>query len=152
MNDGVAVPSEPCKRELRYFFTAVVDVLGQQERLRALKALPDESDASAMQATLKQLRTTVGVVTGVRKGIDQFFRAYLAESPEAASWPEPLRSQVQQARSCDILQHGLSDAVVISVSLRSGVVPLKRINGALAAMLATASIVVLTMSSGNRLG
>ena len=101
--------------QLAYYLVLVSDVLGQRSRLRALKDLPNSPDE--MQAAIRVLKDTVGVVMFWRQGFRDFLAAWGRHSPFFERLPPHVKDAMHRALSCSISLRQFSDSVVMSVCL-----------------------------------
>ena len=100
---------------LAYYLVLVSDVLGQRSRLRALKDLPNSPNE--MQAAIRVLKDTVGVVLFWRQGFRDFLAAWRRHSPFFEQLPDQAKESLRRALSCSISLRQFSDSVVMSVCL-----------------------------------
>ncbi|MHB0876582.1 MAG: hypothetical protein ACYC5O_11135 [Anaerolineae bacterium] len=132
---------------LGYYLVYFSDVLGQRERLRELRRLPT-TDAERAEV-LRALQDTVGFVTTLRQGYQDWFDAESNVSDIVEALPEPKRTAVLQARVTEVSLRAFSDSTVVSVCLvDEGDESCKAMTGVLAALLAACHMHLLCMSMG----
>ncbi len=109
--------------DIGYYVVAFVDLLGQQEHLRALTNLPNKKDPAQMDAFRVALKQTYGVVTGMRQSFQDFFNSYsrdhISQSDLNRLTPQQQRKQYGELRSNPIQFQRFSDSMVIFLSLRT---------------------------------
>jgi len=108
--------------DISYYVVAFMDVLGQQEQLRALDELPDKNDAAQMESFVAALKQTYGVVTGMRDSFQKFFKSFSKGQIDPAKLrqlsPEQ-RKQYAELTSNPIQFQRFSDSIVVFLSLRT---------------------------------
>jgi hypothetical protein len=83
--------------DISYYVVAFMDVLGQQEHLRALDELPDKKDAAQMESFVAALKQTYGVVTEMRDSFEKFFKSFSKRKllfPESSSLVQSCRASL----------------------------------------------------------
>ena len=77
---------EPAALSLEYYVVGFFDLLGQQDHLRRITGLPNESDPTSMAKARDDLRNTYGAVTAMRHWFRDAFDTYARKPlPEAAA-------------------------------------------------------------------
>jgi hypothetical protein len=108
--------------DISYYVVAFMDVLGQQEHLRALDELPDKKDSAQMESFIAALKQTYGVVTGMRDSFEKFFKSFSKRQIDPAKLrqlsPEQ-RKQYMELTSNPIQFQRFSDSIVVFLSLRT---------------------------------
>ena len=110
------------KLDIGYYVVAFIDLLGQQEHLRALSDLPNKEDPAQMDAFRAALKQTYGVVTGMRQSFQSFFNSY---SHRQISQSDLNQLTLEQRKQYDELTNNpiqfqrFSDSMVIFLSLRT---------------------------------
>jgi len=106
------------RMNIGYYAVCFIDLLGQQDRLRALSGLPDEADEAQMAGFVQALKGTYGVVTGTRKLFATFFKSYSAERrTDLSALTEEQRHQYAKMKSNQIHTALFSDSMVAFTSL-----------------------------------
>lgn len=131
-------------RILAYHLVGFFDVLGQSSRLSHLTRLPETAEERA--ATLRLLKDTAGTVIGVRRMFRDFFNEIDAPTPFAQSVPAEQRQQVIDATRASLIHWGVSDSVIVAVSLRDSEHPCTPVNGVYRAFVAAAGMWLLSLS------
>ena len=104
---------------MEWFVVGFFDLLGQQEELRSLTALPDEKSPEENEAFFQVVRGTVGRVMHFKKGFLEFFNTYnqldIFEDPAVAG----INPGVDKAhyRGNDVKIQQFSDCVIAYASL-----------------------------------
>ena len=104
---------------LELYVVGFFDLLGQQERLRSLTQLPDKGNPESMAATRETLTHTYGAVHAMRTWFRDAFETYSRKPlAEAETLPEEGKKLYAQMNSNPIELRGVSDSMIVSVSLR----------------------------------
>jgi hypothetical protein len=104
---------------LEYYVVGFFDLLGQQEHLRKLRHLPDKNDPNALAKTRDDLKNTYGAVLGMRKMFTDAFGAYTRKPLPAESLTPEQRATYLQMTNNPIQFQGLSDSMLVFLSLRN---------------------------------
>ena len=131
-----------------YYTVGFLDVLGQQERLRALRSLPDKSNEKQMATFIKDLKGTYGVVTGTRQMFENFFKSFSKTDTDVGILTAEQRKIYKQLTSNPIQIKSFSDAIIVFVSLRTDKVKLPT-RGIWGIMAAAASTALLSLAAGH---
>jgi hypothetical protein len=99
-----------------YFLVAFVDLLGQQEELAKLTALPHTP--ASRPAVEQVLRRTAGRVVKTRRAFGNFFQTAAANRQSLADLTPDQVREYNRMRTLTFHQIGFSDSFVISVPLR----------------------------------
>ncbi|MEW6674205.1 MAG: hypothetical protein AB1427_21125 [Thermodesulfobacteriota bacterium] len=134
--------------DIGYYTVAFLDVLGQQEKLRSLRSLPDKSNEEQMDTFIKDLKGTYGVVTSMRKMFKDFFRSFSKRDTDVSILTADQRKIYKQLTSNPIQIKSFSDAIIVFVSLRTDKVKLPT-RGIWGIMAAAASTALLSLAAGH---
>jgi hypothetical protein len=128
-----------------HYLVALIDILGQKEKLLELKDLPAFPEEH--KRFIETLKDTYGVVETFRNAFDTFFQRFLSDSSKGFPLPAPLRQQFADLRVTSVKTQRFADTVIVYASLRTdaGNVPL---NGVFAALLACSSTFLATLAGG----
>lgn len=135
--------------DVGYFAVAFFDLMGQQERLRKLTALPESKDSEEYQELVTSLKGTYGAVTGMRRVFRQYFEAFGKTDINIKNFPKEKRNTAKQLFSNPIKFHQFSDFIVAYMSLadnKGAKLPTRGIHGILGAAAATS---ILSLASGH---
>jgi hypothetical protein len=137
----------PTDLQYGFYLVAFVDVLGQRERLRQLRRLPNSEQD--VQETIEILRNTAGVVLDFRESFKRCFEANLR--PAGILDPLPMEKRLLAEQLCEtrVQIRGFSDSAIISVFLTNDNEGCASVNGALAALQSLCGIFPLWLSSGH---
>lgn len=137
------------KMNVGYYAVCFIDVLGQQENLRALDDLPDKEDNAQMETFVHALKETYGVVSGTRKLFRHYFDSFstLRQTDLSALSPEQ-REQYSLMTNNPIHIASFSDCVVASTSLATdrNKAPMRGVYGL---FTAASSIALLSLMAGH---
>ena len=103
-----------------YYVVAFIDLLGQQERLRALTGLPNKQDPAQMDSFREVLKQTYGVVSIMRKNFQDFFDSFSKRQIEKSKLNQltsEQKKQFHQMGGNPIQFQHFSDSTVIFTSL-----------------------------------
>jgi hypothetical protein len=128
---------------LNYYLVAFLDVLGQRENLRQMKHLP--RTPSEYSETVRLLRSTVGVVLGLRKTFQQYFESFASLRLPDSGGDRVLRSQVENAMNSPTEFRVFSDSFVISVPLKSDDEPLAPAIGIFSALISACFVMIAAL-------
>jgi len=137
------------KMNIGYYAVCFIDVLGQQDRLRVLRGLPDQTDAAQMAAFVQALEGTYGVVSGTRKLFLNFFKSYSAERrTDVSALTAEQRKQYSKMTNNPIHTASFSDSVLAFTSLadHDNKVPVSGLYGFIAAACSTT---LLSLTAGH---
>lgn len=128
------MPEDKESLTIGYYLVALIDILGQKEKLRGLARLP--STAEEQTKFIGILKETYGTVEAFRNTFDTFFRAFLggAQGP-LPEMPSPMRQQFMSLRTMSVSTQEFADTVILYTSLRNDTTKTP-INGIYAALLA----------------
>ena len=131
--------------DMGYYLVALVDILGQKEKLLNLTELPTSSEEH--DRFINILRDTYGAVETCRNSFDTFFKAHLKEPSKDFPLPPQLQQQFETLRATSVKIQQFADTVIVYVPLRTnaGQIPL---NGIYAALLACSSTFVTMLAGG----
>ena len=143
------------KLDIGYYVVIFIDLLGQQDRLRSLRNLPDESDDNQMKAFIKDLKGTYGVVTGMRNIFEQFFKSYSNKKYDLNKTNYNLLPPTQkniyiQLKNNPINIKSFSDSIIVFTSLRTDKVKLPT-GGIWGIFTAAASTALFSLAAGHPL-
>ena len=113
---AATVPHEFPPLSLEYYFVGFFDLLGQQEHLRRITGLPDKNNPAAMEAMRNNLRDTYGAVMAMRRWFADAFETF--ERKPRADVPAELREVYREMNNNPIEFKGISDSMVVFVSLK----------------------------------
>lgn len=137
------------KINIGYYVVCFIDLLGQQDRLRALRSLPDKADEAQMAAFVHALKETYGVVSGTRELFGNFFKSFSAERQTDVSTLTPeQRHQYSQMTNNPIHTASFSDSVVAFTSLATDRNKLP-VGGVYGVIAAASSIALLSLTTGH---
>jgi hypothetical protein len=108
--------------DVGFYIVAFIDLLGQQEHLRALVDLPDKQDPSQMEFFRSTLKQTYGVVDGMRKSFEKFFNSFSRRpinQPRMNQLTAEQKKQYRELTSYPIQFQRFSDSMVIFLPLRT---------------------------------
>ena len=124
---------------VEHYIVAFVDMLGQQDKLRQLKDLPDEKDNHQLDDFYKIISETYGSVTQMRKSFNGFFTSFSKVSPDMSTLNKAEKDIAKILKGNEIKFQGFSDSVSIYSSLRDDLnkFPVRSVFGILGAAAAT---------------
>lgn len=137
------------KMNVGYYVVCFIDLLGQQDRLRELRSLPDKTNATQMASFVKALKETYGVVSGTRKLFRNFFKSYSVDRLRDLSslTAEQLR-QYNKMKSNPMHTASFSDSVLAFTSL-ANVQNKLPVGGVYSVIAAASSIALLSLAAGH---
>jgi hypothetical protein len=138
----------PRNIDIGYYAIAFLDVLGQQDSLRALGGLPDKSDEKQMESFIKDLKETYGVVNEMRRMFENFFISFSKRNSDIGSLTTEQRKIYKKLTSNPIQIKSFSDAMIAFVSLRTDQVKLPT-RGIWGIFAAAGSISLLSLAAGH---
>jgi len=139
--------SEPAV--LNYYAVLFLDVLGQRDSLRALRALP--RNPREQEATLRVLQGTVGFIKTLRDYFINYFDEASRSVIDSGSLPENQRRLLKDLRRMEPKIRGFSDCAVISISLRDADKSPAAVNELFAALYGACGLASLSLSLGHAL-
>lgn len=139
--------SENTQHVLCHHLVGFFDVLGQSSKLRQLTRLP-ESEAQRDEV-IRILKSTVGVVLGVRGMFKDFFDAFAGSTEFAKALPTPERELLMNATDAKVVYRGISDSFIVTVCLAETGLPPAPVNGVYRAFVAAAGMWLLALSIGH---
>jgi hypothetical protein len=136
--------------DVGHYVVAFIDLLGQQERIRALVDLPNKEDASQMDQFRITLKHTFGVVDGMRRNFERFFNSFsrgVIDKSRLSRLTSEQKKQFKELTSYPQFQR-FSDSIVIFLPLRTDTckLPTAGIYGILAA---TATSFLCQLAAGH---
>jgi hypothetical protein len=134
--------------EIGYYIVGYLDLLGQQERLRSLRSLPDKSHEDQMKQFIDDLKGTYGVVTHMRSTFEDFFKSFSKRNVDISILTAEQRQTYKKLTSNPIQIKAFSDAIIVFVSLRTDKVKLPT-RGVWGIMTAAASTALLSLAAGH---
>jgi hypothetical protein len=135
-------PKPGTEHKLGYYVVGFFDLLGQQERLRGLRQLPNKDNPAEIDAARQTLRQTWGAVQALRELYTRAFAAFEKRTDDDRVRQGFTQTQIQAAHqltSNAICVGGFSDSLIAYVSLNTenATLPAKGIFGILAATAMT---------------
>ncbi len=129
------------ENKINYYLAVFIDVLGQGQKLKAIKGLPkDNTEAEIFNKLFKE---TIGAVQGLHVTFESFFESFNKISPEIQtsinSWDEPTRKKFLESRKHNLKYLNFSDTVVLYFSLdrENNKAPMRSVYTALASAAAS---------------
>lgn len=107
----------PRSFQLGYYLIAFIDVLGQRECLRQLRALPHSEQERC--ETNEILRHTAGFVLMLREYFEECFSRCAQPGSGVATLPRDQQQLAERLNQIRLDVRGISDSIIISVSLAS---------------------------------
>lgn len=138
--------SDDTRHILCHHLVAFFDVLGQSSKLGQLK-LP-ASDAEKAEV-VQVLKSTVGVVLGVRRMFKDFFDACDGPTDFAKALSPSERELLVNATNAKVVYRGISDSFIVTVCLAEAGLPPAPVNGIYRAFVAAAGMWLLALSIGH---
>lgn len=129
---------------LGFHLVGFFDLLGQSSRLRHLTRLPETQ--AEKEATIKLLKQTAGTVIAVREMFRDFFVAMEEPTSFGRSLRSDQRQQVAAATQASLTHWGVSDSIIVAVSLRDSDHPCTPVNGVYRSFVAAAGMWLLSLS------
>lgn len=141
--------NQPKKKvDIGYYVVGYLDVLGQQERLRSLRDLPDQSNETQMESFIKDLKGTFGVVKDTRRMFEGYFESFSKKKSDISMLTSEQRKIYKRLTSKPIQIKSFSDAIIVFVSLATGKEKLPA-KGVWSIIAATASTALLSLAAGH---
>lgn len=135
------------KIDVGYYVVGFIDLLGQQDRLRSLRSLPEKSDKDQMNKFIDDLKGTYGVVSGMRKMFEQFFKSYSKKKYDLSMLTPEQRKTYRQLTNNPIQISSFSDSIIVFVALKTDKAKLPT-GGVWGIFTAAASTALLTLAAG----
>lgn len=126
---------------LKEYFVAVVDILGQSERLRSVRLPQNEDEEAALVPVLKD---TYGLVYPFRTTFDRFFEAMASAKSTRLKFTPEQAATFQRLRDFRVVHHGISDSMFIGIPLDGP----EQVTGVYAALFALAGVFLMFLSQG----
>jgi hypothetical protein len=122
---------------MEHYIVAFVDVLGQQEKLRNLRKLPEGKNEE--EEFYQIIRDTYGSVSQMQKSFTQFFSSFSNIEIDQSRLSSDQKEIIQHLKSNEIHFQRFSDCIIIYSSLRDdkNKVPGRSVFGMLAAIAAS---------------
>lgn len=134
---------------MEWYVVGFFDLLGQQDELRALKSLPDESDTEGNERFIQLIKNTVGRVIRFEKAFVDYFEGFnslnITEDPEFLAINPNLDKSHYKGNPVNIQQ--FSDCVIAYSSLCNETYKCP-IQGVYAVLTAIASSIIGFMAMG----
>jgi hypothetical protein len=127
---------------LKEYFVAVVDILGQSERLRSVR-LPVNGDDKAI--IIPSLKNTYGLVHAFRKTFDRTFRTIATAASAKLKFTPEQAAAFHHLRDFRLVQYGVADSMFIGIPLDGP----GQAAGVYAALLALAGVFLKFLSLGH---
>ena len=131
-----------------YYAVAFIDLMGQQEQLRALKSIPDPENAEEHAAFIEAVKKTYGAVREMRSSFNRFFGNYEASRRLPDGLPKEKRQLYKQMGSNPIRYHQFSDFLTAFLALRVDQGKKLPISGIYAIIGATATVSLTSLAAG----
>ncbi len=132
-----------------YYAVAFIDLMGQQEQLRALKSLPDSKNTEEHEKFVQALKNTYGAVKSMRSSFNKFFGNFEKKRTPPKGLPNEKKQIFKELVSNPIRFHQFSDFVVAFLSLRADRGAKLPISGIYAIIGATAATSLTSLASGH---
>lgn len=139
------------KLEVGYHIVAFLDLMGQQEKLRALTKLPEKSDEAGNRELLNYLKQTYGAINGLRTNFKSYFDGLQKTSFNIKDLPIDKRWLYKNMANNPIRFHQFSDFVMAFMSLRTDHEAKLPIRGILAILGAAAITSLVSLASSQPL-
>jgi len=134
--------------DIGYYVVGFIDLLGQQDRLRSLRSLPDKSDKDQMKQFTNDLKGTYGVVSGMRNIFELYFNSFSKKKYDLSMFTLEQRKIYKQLTNNPIQIKSFSDSIVVSVALRTDKAKLPT-GGVWGIFSAAASTALLSLAAGH---
>jgi hypothetical protein len=145
MNDA----TKPDSISLQYYVVGFFDLLGQQEILRSIRALPDRNDEAALAKTRDALKNTYGAVSQMRMSFFDAFNAYKRKASVASHLTPEQQKIYGQMDNNPIQSQSFSDSIVVFQSLSTNSDAKVPVRGILGILIASALTFVHSLSVGH---
>ncbi len=139
------------KREdnfLAYYVVAFFDLLGQQERLRELRVLPNRDDPDDMKRAGIILRDTYGAVTAMRQHFTGFFNSFSRKPTVPLGLTKEQRKKYDQLTHNPIKFQRFSDSIIVYSCLKTDKVKLTA-GGIFGILCAAAATFLVCLAEGH---
>jgi hypothetical protein len=137
----------PRNLQYGYYLIAFVDVLGQRDWLRRLRALPDNEREAC--ETIRILQNTAGIVVMLRDSFKTCFDKCAQTGGGLRAIAGEQQPLAQQVTRFEIDVRGISDSIIISVSLSSEYDSCTAMNGIIATFGGLCGIFALSLFCGH---
>lgn len=130
------------------FAVAFLDLLGQQDRLRAIKDFPSPHDHAAVAELKRKVEDFLRPVLLFRKSFIDFFESFAKDDCDISGLSETQRLEYRECTAYDIGLQPMSDSILVYTPVYgpNGVVSLKGVFGLMAA---TAASMLTTVLAGH---
>jgi hypothetical protein len=93
------------------------DLLGQQDRLRNIRAIPSADDPDGVATLREQIRQSYGVVVDFRKAFTRFFHDFSVSNVGLTGFTEAQRAIYDDYTADDIQIQPMSDSILVYTSV-----------------------------------
>jgi len=133
---------------VNWYLVAFLDVLGQKQKLRDLRALPNNTNKDELNSFIAVLKNTAGVVEGLRDLFHTFFESHNKPSFNIDDLAPKQKELYKKLKGNSLKSHMFSDFLSMSLSLRDdeNKVPMSGVYS----VLVSAASLCLTMLAGGK--
>lgn len=103
---------------MTHYLVAFVDILGQQEKLRSLKSLPDQNNKEETEEFYKVISDTYGSVKTMQDTFTSFFQTFDKRTIDTSTLTGKEKNLLRQMDSNQIKFQNFSDCTAIYMSLQ----------------------------------
>jgi hypothetical protein len=128
-----------------YYVVAFIDVLGQKEAFEGILHLP--KNEHEMQRLIKADKETAFFVETLRESFEKFFNETTSEKEAIVKVAEKNKEQFDKIRKATMKYRRFSDCIQVFVPLNSEEYHAPCINGVFSILVATGSIMLLSLSA-----
>lgn len=127
------------KYQMTHYLVAFIDILGQQDKLRNLKSLPDQDNPAETEEFYTIISDTYGSVKTMQETFKDFFHSFHKKQIDTSSLTGAERKFFQQLDSNPIKFQNFSDCTTIYMSLQDNdkKMPTRGIYGVLGSIAVT---------------
>lgn len=101
---------------MTHYLVAFVDILGQQEKLRSLKSLPDQNNKEEIEEFYKVISDTYGSVKTMQDTFTSFFQTFDKRTIDTSTLTGKEKNLLRQMDSNQIKFQNFSGCTAIYVS------------------------------------
>lgn len=131
-----------------FYLVAFLDILDQRSALRALDDLPRNDDER--QQFVQTLKSTFGVVDGIRKWFDSFYHSFTDSTKLGGQLPDNVKSLYYRLKATELKFQRFADTMIMYVPLAEGS-EFMPINGVFAILAASGATMLTSLAAGHPL-
>lgn len=120
-NDGSENQPSNQQKHMAWYVVAFLDLLGQQNALRKIKALPNRNNQEEVAAFKQQVRDFYQTLYGLKNFFTSSIKPFIEAKPDEINLLGNAQKLLQEFRSTPVNYRHFSDSLIVNIPLRNDI-------------------------------